>query len=66
MKTGAAAALLEAAKSGTASEVKAALAAGADPAARNNDCYTPFDYAKDNEALKGTEAYRWLKEGAGE
>ncbi len=52
-------ALFEAAIDGTASEVKAALSAGADPGARDDAGRTPFDYAKDNKALKGTEAY-WL------
>ena len=85
-------ALFEAARYGTASEVKAALSAGADPGARTEggrtplhkaahksnpsmiaalieggvdpgarDEYgdTPFDYAKDNETLKGTPVY-WL------
>ena len=51
--------LFEAAKGGTADEVKAALAAGADPGARDVAGKTPFDYAKENEALKGTDAY-WL------
>ena len=49
--------LFEAATAGTVSEVKAALAAGADPGARNDGGFTPFDYAKENEALKGTDAY---------
>ena len=51
--------LFEAAKGGTADEVKAALAAGANPGARDDNGKTPFDYAKENEALKGTDAY-WL------
>ena len=83
--------LFEAARRGNASEVKAALAAGAldeygatplhwaagvfgnhnplvitvltergaDPGAHDDDGKVPFDYAKDNEALKGTEAH-WL------
>ena len=92
-------ALFEAAESGTASEVKGALSAGADPDAHDAEQYgatplheaafgtanpsvitalieggadpgardgagkVPFDYAKDNEALKGTEAYRLLSDG---
>ena len=55
--------LFVAALVGSASEVKAALAAGADPGARDDDGKFPFDHAKDNEALKGTDAYRLLKEG---
>ena len=89
--------LFEAAGSGTASEVKAALSAGADPDTRNEDDITPlhvaawqnpessviaalievgadpgardeegktpFDYAQDNEALRGTDAYWRLNEG---
>ena len=89
-------ALFEAAWRGTASEVKAALSAGAnpgarledgktplhwaamfdsnpsaitalieggvDPGARDKDGKLPFDYAQDNEALKGTDAYRLLNE----
>ena len=51
--------LFEAARRGNASEVKAALAAGADPGARDEYGDTPFDYAKDNETLKGTPVY-WL------
>ena len=47
---------------GTAPEVSAAIAAGADPNARTESGKTPFDYAKDNEALRGTEVYRRLDE----
>lgn len=54
--------LLVAAKGGTASEVSAAIAAGADPAARDEDGKTPFDYMEDNEALRGTDVYRRLNE----
>lgn len=53
----------EAAGSGTASEVKAATSAGADPGARDEEGKTPFDYAQDNEALRGTDAYWRLNEG---
>ena len=57
--------LFEAAESGTASEVKAALSAGADPAARDYDGKVPFDRLKENdafEALRETDAYRLLNE----
>ena len=33
------------------------LEAGADPSARDKSGKSPWDYAKDNEALKGTDAY---------
>ena len=55
--------LFKAAWYGTASEVKAALADGADPGARDDAGRVPFYYAEKNVALKGTEAYRLLKEG---
>ena len=55
--------LFKAAWYGTASEVKAALADGADPVARDDAGRVPFDYAEKNVALRGTEAYRLLKEG---
>ena len=35
----------------------ALLDAGANPKAQDKDGKTPFDLAKDNEALKGSEAY---------
>ena len=38
------------------------LQAGADPAARDNDGKLPFDYAKDNEQLKGTNFYWKLRQ----
>ena len=37
--------------------ITALLNAGADPKARNEDGMTPWDCAKDNEALKGSDAY---------
>ena len=37
--------------------IEALLDAGADPAARDTNCKLPFDYAADNEQLKGTDAY---------
>ena len=41
------------------SVITALIEGGADPSARDDDGKVPFDCAKDNEALKGTEAY-WL------
>ena len=37
--------------------ITALLDAGADPKARNATGKTPWDHAKDNEALKGSDAY---------
>lgn len=42
---------------------KALLNAGADPNARAEYGRIPFDYADDNKALQGTDAYRRLQEG---
>ena len=47
------------------SVILALLRAGADPGARNERGMTPFDYVKDNEALKGTGVYRLLNPAAG-
>ena len=47
---------------GTASVMSAEIAAGADPNTRDEDGLTPFDCAKDNEALRGIEVYRRLDE----
>lgn len=55
--------LFAAAKGGTASEVRAALSAGANPGARDEWGKTPFDYAEDNEALQGADAYWRLNDG---
>ena len=41
------------------SMITALIEGGADPGARDDARGTPFDYAKDNDALKGTDAY-WL------
>ena len=46
-----------AAADGTAEAVMALLKAGADPKVRNNSDELPFDYARDNEKLQGTDAY---------
>ena len=43
--------------------IKALIEGGADPAARDDAGKVPFDYAKDNEALKGTDAYWLLNDG---
>ena len=43
--------------------IKALTEGGADPGARDYAGKTPFDDAKNNEALKGTDAYRLLSEG---
>ena len=47
----------------TPSVIEALLDAGADAAAFDEDGKIPFDYAKDNEALKGTDAYWRLNDG---
>ena len=52
-----------AARGGAASGVRAAVSAGADPSVRDDDGKTPFDYAKDNAALRGTAVYWRLNEG---
>ena len=49
--------LHRAARNGTAAMVTALLAAGADPHVRDSDGKLPFDYAEDNDELKGTDAY---------
>ena len=49
--------LHHAAQWGTPEGIKALLEAGADGAAQNNDGEIPFDLAKGNEEVKGTDAY---------
>ncbi len=44
------------------SAITALIEGGVDPGARDKDGKLPFDYAQDNEALKGTDAYRLLNE----
>ena len=44
------------------SVVEALIEVGADPAARDERGRIPFDYAKRNEALRGTDVYRRLSE----
>ncbi len=50
----------------TPSVVAALLAAGADPAAKDDAGRTPWDYARENAALEGTPPYWRLNEEAGE
>ena len=45
------------------SVITALIEGGADPGARDEWGKTPFDYAEDNEALRGTEAYWRLNDG---
>ena len=45
------------------SVITALIEAGAEPAARDDAGMVPFDYVKDNEALKETEAYWLLNDG---
>lgn len=52
-----------AAESETPAVVKALLAAGADPAAKDKEGKTPWHYAQKNAALKGTEVYWRLNDG---
>ncbi len=49
--------LHRAARFGTGEVVVALLETGADPHARDTDGKLPFDYAEDNEQLRGTDAY---------
>ncbi len=50
-------------KSKTPAVIKALLDNGADPAARDKQDKTPWDYAKRNSNLKGTDVYWQLNEG---
>ena len=43
---------------------KALLAAGADASARDGEGKAPWDYAQENEALRGTDALWRLREGS--
>ena len=45
------------AQSGTPANIKALLAAGADAKAKDEESKTPWDYAQENEKLKGTKGY---------
>ena len=42
---------------GNPAVIAALLEADADPSARDGDGKSPFDYAKENAALKGNEVY---------
>ena len=48
-----------AAENSNPSVIKALIEGGADPGARDDAGMAPFDYAKENAALQGTDAY-WL------
>ena len=50
-----------AALSGRAEAITVLIEAGANGKAKDKDGRTPFDYAKHNEKLKDTDAYRLLK-----
>lgn len=55
--------LFRAAQGGTASEVRTALSAGANPGTRNGDGATPFGHARrHDEILRGTDACWRLNE----
>ena len=55
--------LHDAARSNQNPDVIAALLdAGADPSARDEDGRTPWDFAKDRERIKGSDAYRRLND----
>ena len=54
---------LAAAKSAVPSVVRTLLDAGANPAAKDKQGKAPWDYAKTNTALKGSEVYWQLNEG---
>ena len=43
--------------------IEALLEAGADASARDSEGKTPWDYAQENEALRGTDAWWRLREG---
>jgi hypothetical protein len=55
-------ALIYAAWHGTAESVKMMLKAGADASHKDTFGKTAWDYAKKNEALKGTDAYWMLRD----
>ena len=54
---------LAAGRNSNSSVIAALIEGGADPSARDDAGKVPFGYAKDNEALKGTDAYWLLNEG---
>jgi ankyrin repeat protein len=45
------------AQSGNPANIKALLAVGADAKAKDEESKTPWDYAQENEKLKGTKGY---------
>ena len=47
----------------TVEDVAGCLQSGADPKARDKKGKTPWSYAKGRKQLKGSDAYRRLKEG---
>lgn len=49
-------------RNGDPAVIEALIEGGADPAVRDRKGRIPFDYAKDNERLRGTDALRRLKE----
>ena len=50
-------------KAATVEDVAGCLQSGADPKARDKKGKTPWSYAKGRKQLKGSDAYRRLKEG---
>ena len=44
--------------------IKVLLEAGADAKATNNKGKTAYDYGRDNESLRGTDAYRQLQQAS--
>ena len=63
---GALAPLHMAAGAGSPAVVEALIAGGADMSARDESGRFPFDHAKKNKALRGTDVYRRLNEARSE
>lgn len=53
-------------RNGDPAVIEALIDGGADPAVPDKEGRIPFDYAKDNERLRGTGAYRRLQEARSE